>query len=218
MEEMLTGLIQYLQELAKNPDNFIFLYGILFISAVIENLFPPIPGDTITAFGAFLVGTGTLDYFYVYLSTSIGSVIGFMCLFFVGKYLQREFFVNKNFKFFSVESIENAENWFSKYGYYIVLANRFFPGIRSVISIVSGISKLNTLKVFILALISASVWNLIWIHAGYVLGDNWDVFSKKITGIIKNYNMAVGGIIAIGLIGFIVYRYIKRKKENGASE
>ena len=47
------------------------LYLILFASAVVENLFPPIPGDTITAFGAFLVGTGRLNYFMVYFLSLI---------------------------------------------------------------------------------------------------------------------------------------------------
>jgi membrane protein DedA with SNARE-associated domain len=31
----------------------IWIYSFLFISALVENLVPPIPGDTITAFGPF---------------------------------------------------------------------------------------------------------------------------------------------------------------------
>ena len=107
MEEFLNRIIEFLL-----PQNDIFLYIFLFVSAIIENLFPPIPGDTITAFGAFLVGTGRLNYFLVYISTTIGSVIGFMALFFVGRFFEREFFMQKDFKFFSADSIINAEKWF----------------------------------------------------------------------------------------------------------
>ncbi len=98
MENFLSDIIKFLL-----PLNNIFLYLFLFLSAIIENLFPPIPGDTITVFGAFLVGVGRLNYFGVYLSTTLGSVIGFMTLFLIGKYLGRKFFHEKNYKHFSIE-------------------------------------------------------------------------------------------------------------------
>ena len=61
--------------------NIYYLYLFLFASSIIENLFPPIPGDTITAFGAFLAGIGKLDFLMVIIITTIGSTIGFMLLF-----------------------------------------------------------------------------------------------------------------------------------------
>ena len=209
MEEILNSIIQFLL-----PKNDVFLYFFLFLSAVVENLFPPIPGDTITALGAFLVGTGRLNYILVYISTTLGSVAGFMTLFFIGRFLQREFFLKKNYKFFSADSIVAAENWFSKFGYYIVVGNRFMPGVRSVISIVSGILKLSILKVFILSLVSAAVWNLIWIQAGFMLGNNWEVVKNRFGEIIKNYNIAAGIFITVIVIAFIIYKIIKKKKKN----
>ncbi|MFC1670819.1 DedA family protein [Spirochaetota bacterium] len=208
MEEILNSIIEFLL-----PQNDIVLYLFLFLSAVIENLFPPIPGDTITALGAFLVGTGRLNYLLVYISTTLGSVAGFMSLFLLGRYLQREFFINKNYRFFPAESIESSEKWFSKYGYFIVLGNRFMPGIRSVISIVSGILKLSILRVFILSLVSASIWNLIWIQAGFMLGNNWDVVKTRFSAILRNYNIVAGIIITLIILSFIFYKIRKMHKE-----
>jgi membrane protein DedA with SNARE-associated domain len=208
MEQYLNIFIEFLKGL-----NDILLYIALFLSAIIENLFPPIPGDTITALGAFLVGIGRLNYAIVYIATTIGSVIGFMMLFFLGRYLEREFFLKKDFKFFSKETIIDAEKKFSKFGYYIVLGNRFMPGVRSVISIVSGISKLNPIKVFILSLISAAIWNLIWIQTGYTLGGNWNIVKTKMAEIMKNYNIAATIIITTLIVIYIVYRIIQKKKD-----
>ena len=56
------------------------LYLLLGLSAFVENIFPPIPGATITAFGVFLVGALKLDFMGVYLSTTLGSLAGFMAL------------------------------------------------------------------------------------------------------------------------------------------
>jgi len=206
MESFFNSIIEHL-----TPESDVYLYLFLFISAVIENLFPPIPGDTITAFGAFLVGTGRLSYVIVYLVTTVGSVVGFLLLFFIGKYLGREFFLNRDYKYFPAEKIGSAEKWFLQYGYLVVLANRFLPGIRSVISIVSGILMLNTLKVFLYALISASIWNLIWIHTGYLLGENWDIVKEKIGALLRGYNIIVSVFMALALISFLVYRKIRKR-------
>ena len=35
-----------------------WLYPVLLVSSYVENIFPPLPGDTVTVFGAYLVGRG----------------------------------------------------------------------------------------------------------------------------------------------------------------
>ena len=195
------------------PQNDSFLYIFLFISAVVENLFPPIPGDTITALGAFLVGTGRLSYILVYLTTTAGSVIGFLLLFFLGRFLEREFFLERDYRFFSRESILKAEKWFGNYGYRVVLANRFLPGIRSVISLVSGISLLNPLRVTLLALVSAAVWNLIWIQAGFLLGNNWTVVRTKTESLLRTYNISVLVVFCLAGIVFLLVKHHRSQKD-----
>jgi len=206
MEEIITNIMAFLL-----PRNDLFLYIFLFVSAVIENLFPPIPGDTITVLGAFLVGTGRLSYPLVYIATTAGSVTGFMALSFIGRILEREFFMKKNYRFFSAQSIVSAELWFTRYGYFVVLANRFLPGIRSVISLVSGLTRLDPLKIFIFSLISACVWNLIWIQTGFLLGNNWDTVRERAGDLIQRYNIGAGILIALFITIFILYKLLKKR-------
>ena len=194
------AFINYLNSL---PDYLIYIF--LGLSAFVENVFPPIPGDTIMAFGAFLVGIGKLDFFGVYISTTLGSLFGFMALFWIGGYLGRRFFMEKDYRFFKAKDIVKAEDWFRKYGYFLIALNRFFPGIRSVISIAGGISRLKVTGVIILALLSCGVWNILWIMLGYVLGANWEVFKEKLSSILMRYNIAI--LILFGLfIGLIIIR------------
>ncbi len=208
IEQLINDIITFLL-----PKNDLFLYIFLFVSAIIENLFPPIPGDTITIFGAFLVGTGRLSYLLVYISTTTGSVIGFMLLVMVGRFFEREFFMKKNYRFFSSNSIIAAENWFDRYGYFMILANRFLPGIRSVISLVSGITRLNLLKVCILSLISASIWNLIWIQIGFILGNKWQIVRERAGDLIQKYNITAGIIIALVIACFFIYKNCKKRRK-----
>jgi len=198
----------FLNMLDTLPDGLI--YVLLGLSAFVENIFPPIPGDTITAFGAFLVGTKRLSFLGVYLSTTLGSLAGFMCLFWIGRFLGRRFFIERDYRFFKARDIIRAEAWFRRWGYLLILLNRFFPGIRSVISIAGGISRLGGLKVTLLALISACTWNLIWILAGYTLGNNWDVVKTKMAALMFRYNLGVF-ICLGGVILFLIIRF-KRKR------
>ncbi|MBW1734059.1 MAG: DedA family protein [Deltaproteobacteria bacterium] len=178
------------------PDTLLYL--LLGLSAFVENVFPPIPGDTITAFGAFLVATRRLSFFGVYLTTTLGSLIGFMFLFWVGHLLGRRFFIEKDYRFFKARDIMRAEEWFRKYGYFLIFLNRFFPGIRSVISIAG-------------ALLSASLWNLIWISVGYSIGANWDLVREKMGKIMFNYNMAILSLMGLGAV-IILVRLLKKRR------
>jgi membrane protein DedA with SNARE-associated domain len=206
------SFLNYLQSL---PDDLI--YAMLGLSAFVENVFPPIPGDTITAFGAFLVGIGRLDFWGVYVATTIGSLVGFMALFGVGGYLGRRFFIEKDYRFFKAKDILRAEEWFRRYGYMLIAINRFIPGARSVISLAGGLARLRAFGVGILALISCAVWNLIWIFAGYGLGVHWEVVEKRMAAIMLKYNAAIGVAVAL-VVGFVVVRTrYKRKKAQDAS-
>ncbi|MCP4682828.1 MAG: DedA family protein [Desulfobacterales bacterium] len=200
----------FLDLLNSFPDYLIYI--VLGLSAFIENVFPPIPGDTITAFGAFLVGTKRLNFLGVFISTSLGSLFGFMFLFRIGSILGKRYFIRRDYRFFKARDIIKAEAWFRKYGYFIILFNRFFPGLRSVISLAGGISRLKTSKVMLLALISACVWNFLWISLGYTLGSNWGTMRDKMGYFMTRYNLTILVILGLGVLFLVVKRLIRKKR------
>ncbi|MCP4668299.1 MAG: DedA family protein [Deltaproteobacteria bacterium] len=198
-----------LDVISSLPDSLIYIA--IGLSAFVENVFPPIPGDTVTAFGAFLVGVKRLNFFGVYFSTTLGSLLGFMFLFWVGGLLGRRFFIERDYRLFKAKDIARAEEWFRRYGYLLVLLNRFFPGIRSVISIAAGISRLRVLRVALLALISCSVWNLIWIAFGYMLGSNWETVRDRMSHILGRYNLAIAVLFCAVILVFLLIRWFRKK-------
>ena len=157
LSELTNVLIHYIQNL--NP---LYAYLILVFASYFENIFPPAPGDLITVFGASLVGTGHLTFFGVLISTTIGSVMGFMTYYYIGLKLERSFIETNRFKFLPKEAFEKAEKWFEIYGYKIVLANRFLSGIRSIISLFCGMSMLDVKRVVIYSTISALIGIPCW--------------------------------------------------------
>jgi membrane protein DedA with SNARE-associated domain len=160
------------------------LYFALFVSSFVENVFPPVPGDTVTLFAAYLAGRSTGHIAGVFVSTTLGSLGGFMIYYGLGRLIPLDYFIKKNFRFIPASQFVTAERWFQRYGYWIILANRFLSGLRSVISIVCGMYRLPWLRVVIVASIGASIWNGLLIYAGFTVGENW----RSIDSLLQRYS------------------------------
>jgi len=202
-------MLEYIETFIDTVDPFT-TYAILFLSAYIENTFPPIPGDTVTVLGAYLITTGKLSFAGVWMSTTFGSVLGFMTMYYVGLTLGRKFIENEKWaKIFGLENIEKTKIWFSNWGYWVIIGNRFLSGTRSVISLFSGMVGLNWWKVLLLATLSALIWNGLLMYAGYILGVNWE----SITEIVGQYNKIVIAISVLVIAVFVFYKFVLKKKK-----
>jgi len=184
------------------------IYFFLFFIAFIEYVLPPVPGDTLMVFGAYLAGTGKLDILTVYILTTLGSIIGFFILFFIGKYYGREFFLKKNYRFFPKELIFQIEKWFHRYGVGLITANRFLSGARSAISLFAGMSNTNVYSTTFAALASSMIWNALLLSGGYFLGKNWQL----VVTIVIRYNQIIFAVFILLLLF-----YFWKKKKNNAS-
>jgi len=189
-------------------ENTSLAYIMLFVSAFVENVFPPVPGDTVTLIGAYFVGTGNLNFFGVLVSTTLGSVVGFMTLFLLAYWLEWRVIEKYEFRWMQKSHIDKVQNWFQKYGYRVILANRFLSGVRSVISFAAGLSNLNIKKVLVLSLLSALIWNALIISAGALIGDNWQQIEKY----LKLYNQIVIIGLATIAVAYLIYFLIFKKK------
>ncbi len=196
---MLDTLFNFIEQA---PAWLVFLT--VFLASYIENIFPPIPGDTILIFGAYLVGRGDLSFSMAMVTTLLGSVLGFMTLYVVGFKYGRGFMYSKQQTWFSANSLERVEKLFDKWGYGVVLINRFLAGLRSVVGLFSGLGRLNIWKVVLFSTISSVMWNgtLIWL--GSSIGENWE----QIGIYLKRYNLAVTIIIVSVIAVFLIHRYV----------
>ncbi|HHM01493.1 MAG TPA: DedA family protein [Caldithrix abyssi] len=202
-------MMAWIEQLIAHVDP-LTAYLLLFISAFVENTFPPVPGDTVTVIGAYLITTGKLSFYGVWLSTTLGSVLGFFTMFVIGSRFGTAFIEKgRRSSYFQPEHIVKTELWFDKYGYWIIAANRFLSGTRSVISLFAGIFKLKWMPVLFLATLSALVWNGLLMLAGYLLGSNWPL----ILDYISQYNKVVIVLTVAVAGGFIIYRYLKKRKK-----
>lgn len=188
-----------------------WIYVSLFAFAYVENVFPPSPSDLVVVIGGSLVGTGTLSFIPTLIITTVGSVLGFMSLFFIGWMLDKKVIKSGKLKFISVEAVLKVETWFNKYGYWVIAINRFLPGTRSVVSFFAGMSRLNIKKTVLLSTVSAFIWNFLIIYLGMLFGENVEIVDRY----LDTYSNIVLVATIIVILFFVVrYFFFRKKSEN----
>ncbi|QQS35053.1 MAG: DedA family protein [Ignavibacteriales bacterium] len=188
----------------------LIIYLSLFFFSYIENVFPPSPSDLVVVVGGSLISTGVISFIPTLIITSVGSVLGFLTLYYIGKQLDKKLVRTGKIKWISIEALDKAESWFNKYGYYVILANRFMPGTRSVISFFAGVSELKIKKTILFASISAVAWNAIIIYLGVIFGDNVPLIDSYLS---TYSNIVIIATAVIALIFVIRFLFLRKKKK-----
>ncbi len=195
-------IIQYLSQVQA-----IYVYLIIFAIAYIEHIFPPSPSDIIVVFGGSMVALGKANIIATIISASLGSLFGFMTIYVIGRWFGSRILEQGKIKFIPLDRLHKVEGWFRKYGYGIIIANRFLAGTRAIVAFFAGLSELNLKITSILSFISAVAWNTILIYAGYVMGRNW----YHIIEHLKIYGIVVTIIVLLSVIIWLVKIFALKK-------
>lgn len=188
----------------------IVIYVLLFTFAYIENLFPPSPSDIVIVIGGTLVGTNYLHFIPTLIFATGGSIAGFLTAFGIGWLLDKKLIHSGKLKFINLQTIEKAETAFRKWGYYLIVANRFLPGTRAVISFFGGMSRLDVHKTMFLSSISSLLWNIILIYLGIFFGENVALVDRY----LNTYSNIVVAVTAIVILLLVINYFIKKKRIN----
>lgn len=206
MEELIRRLS------ALNP---LWLYLTVSGFAFLENIFPPLPSDALVLFVGSLVGVGTIDFTTALIATSIGSTLGFVVMYKVGDWFGLKILETGKVPFIPVDKVHKVEGWFRKYGYILIVVNRFLTGTRAVVSFFAGMSELPLTATTILSFISALVWNFLLLFAGKELGENWQVIGSYLATYSKAVTLV---LVLVVLLLALSYAYKRSKPGNGTKK
>jgi membrane protein DedA with SNARE-associated domain len=188
----------------------------------VENIFPPIPSELIVPLAGFLVSQGQFTFLGVVIAGTLGSTLGALPLYYVGKTIEEKrlrLWLRKYGRWIAMaeRDVDRANFWFDKYGGWTVFFCRLIPGIRSLISLPAGIQRMNLFPFLLWSAAGMAVWTTVLTAAGYLLRHNFE----KVEDYLDPFVYAIIGIIIIGYI----YRVGKRQNnsqelaaENGAAD
>ncbi|HRS02433.1 MAG TPA: DedA family protein [Bacteroidota bacterium] len=201
--EFIEHIILYMQTV---PGIYVVLIACFF--AFIENIIPPMPSDVILIFAATFIAFGSVRFVPLLISTTICSASGFTTMYFIGSGIDRKVFDEGKIKFITPNALQKVDKWFEKWGYAVIVANRFLSGTRAVISFFAGMVHLKFHITLPLAAVSSFVWNFILIYLGYKFGENWRVA----WGYVQKYNEIAFIIIGLFVLFVVIRIFIRRKK------
>lgn len=199
-------------------------YGYLgiFFLIFVENVFPPIPSEVVLLFGGAMTAHTSLSVPMVIVMATIGSLMGAIVLYLLGRLLKaerlRRLFSGKFGRILRLkpEDVDKATLWFSKYEKKAVLICRCIPIVRSLISIPAGIAEMNFPLFLLLTALGSAVWNTVLVCVGAFLGEQWDralPYLDKYSHLI----LILCVIAAVALVAYLVIRNRKKKKAKGVS-
>jgi len=184
------------------------------IAILLENLFPPIPSEVVLPLAGFTVAQGSLNFLSVFIWSVVGSVVGAYILYGVGAWLglARLRAIADWMWLVKASDVGAAMNFFNKYGKPSIFFGRLIPGVRSLISIPAGLDRMHLVTFGLWTTLGSGIWNAILIYLGFILGENWE----KATGYADTYSNVIYAILALIVLGFLVFFIRRAIKERSA--
>lgn len=150
------------------------LYPGVFLAALLETIFPPIPSEAVFPLAGYLVLKNEMSIIHIFgvgITGGAGATLGAFIIYFIALKLGRTGLA-KYMKYAKInpDKLTKADKWFEKYGDKSVLLGRLVPGIRELVSIPAGIFKMSLKKFLIFTFIGSCSWSILLTILGYYLG------------------------------------------------
>jgi membrane-associated protein len=184
---------------------------LLFGAAFIEYVFPPFPGDLLVVLGAWYAVHGDLSWPAVFVAVTAGAVAGAWVDHRIGAWLgQRLERSPAAARVLSPERLARFEAAYRRWGSWLLLLNRFFPGVRGFLFLAAGASGIPLARTLLLGGISAAVWNALLLAAGKLVANNLD----ELVQLVERYTRTAGtlvGVAALVLLGRALWKRRSRR-------
>lgn len=195
-------------------------YWWVFILMFIEGSVIPAPSELIVPPAAYKAAAGELNICLVLLSATagalLGSTINYVAAYYLGRPVMYRFANSRlgHLCLLNQEKVEKAEKYFYDHGVIATLTGRLLPGIRQIISVPAGLSKMTFKKFAFYTAVGAGIWNCVLAALGWWLHSF--VPKALLYAKIKEYNSQIQFVIlalfAIVIIFFAGKWLLKKGK------
>lgn len=172
------------------------LYLALAVVAAIENVFPPIPADTVVAIGSFLAARGRGSIVAVFLATWAGNVTSAMLMYWLGaRYgaarLEQRLLGEK-----APGAEQRLSRLYGRYGVMALFASRFVPGVRALVPPFAGALRVPPIRAGLAIASASAIWYGTVSYLGFTIGGNW----QRVTQLISDYGRILAAVAGTLLV------------------
>jgi len=172
-------------------------------------LFPILPGDSLLFAVGLFIATGQV---HVNLGLAIlalcaaafaGNVVGYE----IGRAVGTPLY-HRDGRILKKKYFDQTTAFFDKYGNKALVIGRFVPIVRTFITVVAGVSRMERRRFFTWSAVGAVLWAAGITLLGYFLG-------KSFPGLQDKLELAILLIVAVSILPMI-FEYLKHRREANA--
>ena len=191
----------------------------------VESSFIPFPSEIVIPPAAYVAGKEdstlhTTDSYPINvllivlfgtIGAMLGAIINYLLAMWLGRPIIYAFADSKvgHLCLLSSEKVKKAEDYFNDHGKVSTFVGRLIPGIRQLISIPAGLSKMNFGQFLLYTFLGAGIWNIVLALLGYIAHGQMDL----IHAYSHELSIAIMALLAVAVIYFIAKAIIKRYKK-----
>jgi membrane protein DedA with SNARE-associated domain len=178
---------------------------------LVENLFPPIPSEVILPLAGFYVSTGQFAFVWAVIAATAGSLVGALVIHGLARRSGRPLLLRYGRLLRIREAdLDRSDEWFDRFGGWLVLGDRMVPGARSLVSVPAGLSEMPVGRFALLTTIGSAVWNAALIGAGSALGDNYE----KVGDVVGPISTILNVSLILLLTGVGIWWFRRRRRDS----
>ena len=194
------------------PINYLLLkYSYLAIFVLLSTgiLGLPFPDETILTLLGYLVSKNELVLIPTILVAFLGSISGITLSYILGRFLGILALKKAGrFLHISEKNLEKGELWFEKLGKWTLTIGYFIPGVRHIVAIIAGSTKLKVPIFVVYAYSGALFWSVTFILLGYYAGEKWEPIVES----VEKHLLAISLFVILIVLGYSLFKYLRNKK------
>ena len=182
-------------------------YAAVFALIAVETMGIPVPGETALIAAALLAHDGQLEIVPLVALAATAAILGDNVGFAIGRHFGRSLFERPGpFHDHRLKVLEHGEPFFAKHGPKAVFLGRWVSGLRIASAWLAGMNRMSWPTFLFWNALGGIAWACSIGFAVYALGDVAE-------HIISVAGPVAAGLIVVTLIGFVVWRRRRSRRE-----
>ncbi len=182
-------------------------YAGIFILMALESTVLPVPSELVVIPAGYLAYQGQMSVPLIFLASTLGSLAGAFINYGFALLVGRPF-LERYGRYFFVRPplLHKTDAFFARHGAISTFTGRLIPGIRHLISLPAGLTRMNLLTFSLYTSLGAGLWTLVLIAMGWFIGGN--------EGLLRDNLPLVTGAV-LGFVGLTLGGYILWHRRRG---
>jgi membrane protein DedA with SNARE-associated domain len=182
-------------------------YTGIFVLMALESTVLPVPSELVLIPAGYLAWQGKMNFVAIVLASTFGSLAGAMVNYLFALWVGRPFLERWGRYFFvRPELLHKTDAFFGRHGHISTFTGRLLPGIRHLISLPAGLTRMNLATFSFYTCLGAGLWSTVLTVLGYSIGGNEDLIRQRLPQI------TVGVVVLVVLLIVVYIRFTRRTR------